>query len=407
MSVQQRSRMPAMLRKFGGTGGLRHLPVASWAARGALAAASIAAVSFIDTPTASALPAYARQTGQPCATCHTAFPELTPYGRQFKLMGYTQGGTRCNDGSAKSDETQVPLAVMAWPATYTGVKNSANQAVFGAGPTGNNEWLPSQFSVFIAGQLYCDVGAFAQITYDRTPASVFSWDNTDIRYAKTGVIQGTSIVYGITANNNPGVQDVWNTGPAWNFPYIGTEVGPGQSFNTMLGGGGQWGGQVGGVGGYVWINSSFYAEFTAYGNLSPRMLTDLAGGFDGTINRFNGMAPYWRLAYEKTWDKNSLMIGTYGMYAEQKTGINSAIASSDPNNPTSLFVSGVTDPTLDIGFDAQYQWIGEEHAVTVRGAYVWQRKKNAVENAAMAAAGWVIRPEPNSRRLTQATCSTI
>ena len=83
------------------------------------------------------------------------------------------------------------------------------------------------------------------------------------------MIQGTSIVYGITANNNPGIQDVWNTGPAWNFPYIGTEVGPGQSFNTMLGGGGQWGGTVGGVGGYVWINSSFYAEFTAYGNL-PR-----------------------------------------------------------------------------------------------------------------------------------------
>ena len=67
------------------------------------------------------------------------------------------------------------------------------------------------------------------------------------------------------------------------------------------------------------INSSFYAEFTAYGNLSPRMLTDLAGGFDNTVNRFSGMAPYWRFAYEKTWDKNSLMFGTYGMYAEQQT----------------------------------------------------------------------------------------
>ena len=39
-----------------------------------------------------------------------------------------------------------------------------------------------------------------------------------------------------------------------------------------------WGGAVGGVGGYVWINSSIYAEFTAYGNLPPRLLTDLAGG---------------------------------------------------------------------------------------------------------------------------------
>ena len=171
MSVQQRSRMQAVLPDISENRGYGHLPLAAWLTRGALAAASLAAFNFIETPTALAVPSYARQTGQPCATCHTAFPELTPYGRQFKLMGYTAGGTRCNDGSAKSDETQVPLAVMAWPATFTGVKNSANQAALGAGPngvpTGNNEWMPGQFSLFLAGQLYCDVGAFAQMTYDR------------------------------------------------------------------------------------------------------------------------------------------------------------------------------------------------------------------------------------------------
>ena len=42
---------------------------------------------------ASAVPSFSRQTGQPCAACHTAFPELTPFGRRFKLSGYTlQGG---------------------------------------------------------------------------------------------------------------------------------------------------------------------------------------------------------------------------------------------------------------------------------------------------------------------------
>ena len=41
---------------------------------------------------ASAVPSFAMQTGQPCSACHTAFPELTPYGREFKLMGYTAGG---------------------------------------------------------------------------------------------------------------------------------------------------------------------------------------------------------------------------------------------------------------------------------------------------------------------------
>src|SRR5271168_24958 len=43
-------------------------------------------------PPAQALPSFARQTGQPCGTCHTSFPGLTPFGRRFKLLGYTTGG---------------------------------------------------------------------------------------------------------------------------------------------------------------------------------------------------------------------------------------------------------------------------------------------------------------------------
>lgn len=36
-----------------------------------------------------AVPSFARQTGVSCYTCHTVFMELTPFGRQFKLTGYT------------------------------------------------------------------------------------------------------------------------------------------------------------------------------------------------------------------------------------------------------------------------------------------------------------------------------
>src|ERR1700722_17346661 len=40
-------------------------------------------------PTPSwAVPRFARQTGMACAACHTVFPELTPFGREFKLNGY-------------------------------------------------------------------------------------------------------------------------------------------------------------------------------------------------------------------------------------------------------------------------------------------------------------------------------
>ena len=35
-------------------------------------------------------PLFARQTGLNCSGCHTVYPELAPFGRKFKLAGYTQ-----------------------------------------------------------------------------------------------------------------------------------------------------------------------------------------------------------------------------------------------------------------------------------------------------------------------------
>src|SRR6266481_8533135 len=49
-------------------------------------------VLFVQVPTASAIPSYARQTGFPCKSCHYMPPELTPLGRAFKLNGYTITG---------------------------------------------------------------------------------------------------------------------------------------------------------------------------------------------------------------------------------------------------------------------------------------------------------------------------
>jgi hypothetical protein len=62
--------------------------------------------------TAHAVPSYARQTGSDCAACHVgAFgPQLTPYGIQFKLGGYTD-----TDGK----EGKVPLSGMWWPTGRT------------------------------------------------------------------------------------------------------------------------------------------------------------------------------------------------------------------------------------------------------------------------------------------------
>ena len=36
----------------------------------------------------------------------------------------------------------------------------------------------------------------------------FGWDNTDIRYADSVNLGGHNLLWGVTANNNPTVQDV-------------------------------------------------------------------------------------------------------------------------------------------------------------------------------------------------------
>src|ERR1700726_2157788 len=43
----------------------------------------------LSLPSATAVPSYSRQTGLACSSCHYAPPELTPFGRTFKLEGYT------------------------------------------------------------------------------------------------------------------------------------------------------------------------------------------------------------------------------------------------------------------------------------------------------------------------------
>ena len=40
------------------------------------------------------IPAFSRQTGLACSACHYQFPQLTPFGRQFKLNGYVFGDNK-------------------------------------------------------------------------------------------------------------------------------------------------------------------------------------------------------------------------------------------------------------------------------------------------------------------------
>src|SRR6202011_3928397 len=87
--------------------------------------AAITVIAF--TRPAEALLSFARQTGQPCGTCHTDFPGLTPYGRRFKLLGYTVGG-------GKYRTTPFP-ALDGGPAAYASDPELAKLAGYLKAPT--------------------------------------------------------------------------------------------------------------------------------------------------------------------------------------------------------------------------------------------------------------------------------
>lgn len=287
-----------------------------------------------------ALPLYARQTGQPCATCHTAFLELTPFGRRFKLGGYTLGG---------GDWKGPPFAVMLQP-TFTHLQNPQSGGL-APGFAVNNAFAMQQISLFTGGRITENAGAFIQGTYDGV-ASRFTWDNVDVRYAKSVNIGDHTLLWGIDTNNNPTVQDVWNTIPAWSFPYISSTLAPSPTATPFINQ--VYAQQVGGLSAYGFLDDSYYLEFGGYRPLSSK--TQLALGVDiSGQSPISGIAPYWRAAAEKHIGNHWLEVGTFGLAAQAY--------------PQSLSQAG-TDSFTDIGIDTQYQFLGDPHSVTVRGAWI-------------------------------------
>jgi len=296
--------------------------------------------------TAHAVPSFARQTGQPCSACHTSFPELTPFGRRFKLGGYTLG-------APDAFTTFPPLAAMIVSGFTHTAKDQTAKPAPGFGK--NNNFAVDEVSAFYGGAIAGDVGAFVQGTLDGIERSV-ALDNADIRYAHSMDALGTNVVLGIDVNNNPTVQDVWNTTPAWGWPQFASglapEFGPpGTIVQEALGG------QVVGVSGYTFWNDMVYAEVGGYVPLGKSLQRSL-----GTLgdNKLTSVAPYARLAIESTWDKVNLMVGGFFMAAHQQPG----------------FVAGFgTDNYVDFGADAQLQYMGEMNIFTLKASNIYETQR--------------------------------
>jgi hypothetical protein len=313
--------------------------------RAAVMFSAAMAVLFLHTGNARAVPSFARQTGFECMVCHTAFPELTPAGRDFKLKGYVL--------STETKPGFLPLAAMV-QASYSDARGLHDKVAPFDGEEDSQTArfnVPQQASLFYAGRIYKHLGGFVQVTYDGV-ANDIVLDLTDIRYARGATLDGSSLTLGLTLNNSPTVEDLWNSTPTWGFPYASSSVAPTPAAGTLIDG--ALDSEVGGVGAYVMWNDLLYAEASIYHSTRTGLLRPL--GADGEPdNVVSDFAPYWRLALQHSWGRHYLSAGTYGMAAE-------VFPAGETGGPTDKFT--------DLALDAQYQYLTDKHMFSAHTTWI-------------------------------------
>ncbi len=318
--------------------------------------------SLLHFSVAHSVPAFARQTHQPCVNCHIGGfgPQLTPFGRQFKLLGYT---------TAAGDDAKIPLSAMLVEA-FTHTRKAQTDPPAKDFNRNDNVEL-EQASVFLAGRLADHLGVFAQATYSDNGGKV-AWDNAELRYARPAQIGGHTGIWGISLNNNPGLSDVYNTVPAWQYPYMSPDLAPSAPAMPALFG--AMAGRVAGASAYAQIDGAWYAEAGGYRSLSAAFLRKVNADFGG---RIAGVAPYARIAYAKNITDGNFEIG--GVFFAMRRGLVGTGASGEP-----AALPGPADRFKDVGVDASYQHIGDggNHIVTLKALYVDERERLDASSAA-------------------------
>jgi hypothetical protein len=311
----------------------------------------VALLATLDPPRAQAVPSYARQTGLRCTACHYTPPELNPAGREFKLLGYVNRDTATQSLQADSGKSQagldllstLPLSVM-FETSFTATKSPQ------PGTQNGNFEFPQDVSLFLSGAWTTHVGSFLQITYD-TQADHFSIDNTDIRYANKTTVGGRDLVYGVTLNNNPTIEDLWNSTPGWGYPFIASDFAPTPAVAPIIQGG--LTADVAGLGAYAMLSNHLYVAGTAYrsqhvGASQPNPATGFA------VN-IRGLAPYWRVAWQQSTPTTQFEIGAYGIHVQSTPGA----------------IVGPEDRYTDWGVDFQYdRTLFRKDVLSVRGTYI-------------------------------------
>ena len=306
--------------------------------------------------TASAVPSFARQTGMQCSGCHTVFPELNSFGRQFKLRAYTLGNANADAAFPGNLPVSAILQI-----TRTTTANTA-----GVDPEmlpRDRQTIAQTAGVYYAGRITERTGAMVQYGYDGIERR-WGVEMADVRFAdSTTIAGGRDLLFGVTLNNAPTLTDVWNSTPMWSFPHVDS-AGVMPAASTMLDM--QLNSQVGGVTAYALVDNLVYAEVGFYRSAKTGVMRPLGWGVEKT-RVVDGYAPYWRLALQREFGPHSVSAGLLGL---------SAKVLLDPNDP-----SMSSDRYRDVAVDAQYQYVDGAHTFSSQALYMHERQRLAASFA--------------------------
>jgi len=113
----------------------------------------LAATAF--APEASAIPAFARQTGLACSSCHYQhYPVLSTTGQEFKVGAYTQLSAK---GKFKGEDLSIPdqlNAAILLKARYQKTSGADAAGTVSGTTTNGGQWqIPDELSLFFGGRI--------------------------------------------------------------------------------------------------------------------------------------------------------------------------------------------------------------------------------------------------------------
>lgn len=307
-----------------------------------------------------AVPSYARQVQKPCTACHTIWPNLNQYGRQFKVRAYTDVSPDWK--LITKDRLNLlyilPVSVRATSFLYTKERNKE------AGIDENSTRIPDQVDLFLASRVAEYMGVFSHFAFVPGDGFEFPVLKMAFQYPLGSNTVGLVIFKGSSVSVDP-----FNSLGGRSMPIVfGDEGSPlvltkGWTFSSL---------DEGNMGlvahGYFLQNRLYGAAGVMRGgrseDVSNGILLNASPGADfAESNPFHG---YFRLAWDQKLPDGAVTFGAAYDFGEQKI--------RESPLPLALpFRSKVSRLYADASLE---QHFGEDHLIEVQALYGMGREKN-------------------------------